>query len=129
MKKLFLVLVCAVLFSATFVLSSYKTNDNNVPTEELTAMSDDCDEYTYIGGYKGRPEDEDYYDQGFVIFQKEGMCNSYYWATDGYSGISTNLSGDYCEHIKFNHERGVLMKDSEGHWYAAYIGKKYYVDL
>ena len=46
MKKLFLVLVCAVLFSATFVLSSYKTNDNNVPTEELTAMSDDCDEYT-----------------------------------------------------------------------------------
>lgn len=127
MKKLFLVLVCAVLFSATFVLSSYKTNDNNVPTEELTAMSDDCDEYTYIGTYLGRSESGR--ELGLDIFQKEGMCNSYYWATDGYSGISTNLFGDYCEHIKFNHERGVLMKDSEGHWYAAYIGKKYYVDL
>lgn len=127
MKKLFLVLVCAVLFSATFVLSSYKTNDNNVPTEELTAMSDDCDEYTYIGTYLGRSESGR--ELGLDIFQKEGMCNSYYWATDGYSGISTSLFGDYCEHIKFNHERGVLMKDSEGHWYAAYIGKKYYVDL
>lgn len=127
MKKLFLVLVCAVLFSATFVLSSYKTNDNNVPTEELTAMSDDCDEYTHIGTYLGRSESG--WELGLDIFQKEGMCNSYYWASDGYSGISTSLFGDYCEHIKYNHKRGVLMKDSEGHWYAAYKGEKYYVDL
>ena len=127
MKKLFLVLVCAVLFSATFVLSSYKTNENNVPTEELTAMSDDCDEYTFIGKYLGRTESGR--TLGLDIFQKEGMCNSYYWASDGYSQFSTNLFGDYCKHIKYNSKRGVLMKDSEGHWYAAYYGEKYYVDL
>lgn len=124
MKKLFLVLVCAVLFSATFVLSSYKTNDNNVPTEELTAMSDDCDEYTYIGEYEGRPEDEDYHDQGFVIFQKEGMCNSYYWVADDYYYYR-----DYCIYIDKTYNRGVLMKDSKGRWYAALNGRKYYVDL
>ncbi|MBE6346484.1 MAG: hypothetical protein E7067_04660 [Lentimicrobiaceae bacterium] len=122
MKKLFLVLVCAVLFSATFVLSSYKTNDNNVPTEELTAMSDDCDEYTYIGTYLGRSESGRKIN--FDIFQKEGMCNSYYWAID------FNPDGnDYCRHIEHNSTRGVLMKDSEGHWYAAYNSLKYYVDL
>lgn len=122
MKKLFLVLVCAVLFSATFVLSSYKTNENNVPTEELTAMSDDCDEYTYIGGYKGRTEDGQKRD--FVIFQKEGMCNSYYWVMDMHY-----LYTDYCRYIDKNYSRGVLMKDSEGRWYAAHTGNKYYIDL
>ena len=122
MKKLFLVLVCAVLFSATFVLSSYKTNDNNVPTEELTAMADDCDEYTYIGGYKGRPESG--WSKGFVIFQKEGMCNSYYWVLD-----SEYSYKDYCRYIDKTYSRGVLMKDSEGRWYAAVNGTKYYIDL
>ena len=122
MKKLFLVLVCAVLFSATFVLSSYKTNDNNVPTEELTAMSDDCDEYTYIGGYEGRSESG--WERGFVIFQKEGMCNSYYWVND-----SEYSYKDYCRYIDKTNPRGVLMKDSEGRWYAAVKGTKYYIDL
>lgn len=122
MKKLFLVLVCTALFSATFVLSSYKTNENNVPTEELTAMSDDCDEYTYIGGYEGRTENglKGY----FVIFQKEGMCNSYYWVIDIHY-----LYTDYCRYIDKSNPRGVLMKDSEGRWYAANAGKKYYIDL
>ena len=120
MKKLFLVLVCTALFSATFVLSSYKTNENNVPTEELTAMSDDCDEYTYIGSYSGFPESGGV--RSFDIFQKEGMCNSYYWATGGHND-------DYCEHINRNHSRGVLMKDSEGRWYAAYCSEKCYIDL
>lgn len=127
MKKLFLVLVCTALFSATFVLSSYKTNENNVPTEELTAMSDDCDEYTYIGTYLGRNESGR--KLGLDIFEREGMCNSYYWASDGNSQITTNLYGDYCKHIECNHKRGVLMQDSEGHWYAAYQGEKFYVDL
>lgn len=122
MKKLFLVLVCAVLFSATFVLSSYKTNDNNVPTEELTAMSDDCDEYTYIGGYEGRTENG--LEGDFVIFQKEGMCNSYYWVKD-----FNYLYKDYCRYIDKNYSRGVLMKDSKNRWYAAVEGKKYYIDL
>ena len=122
MKKLFLVLVCTALFSATFVLSSYKTNENNVPTEELTAMSDDCDEYTYIGDYRGRTEDG--YTFTFVIFQKEGMCNSYYWVLD-----NNYFYEDYCIYIDKNFKRGVLMKDSEDRWYAAYQARKYYVDL
>lgn len=122
MKKLFLVLVCTALFSATFVLSSYKTNENNVPTEELTAMSDDCDEYTYIGGYKGITENG--LEGCFVIFQKEGMCNSYYWVIDIHY-----LYTDYCRYIDKSNSRGVLMKDSEGRWYAANAGKKYYIDL
>ena len=121
MKKLFLVLVCTALFSATFVLSSYKTNENNVPTEELTAMSDDCDEYTYIGKYIGRNENG--YTRTFVIFQKEGMCNSYYWVLD-----NNYFYKDYCRYIDEDYSRGVLMKDSEDRWYAA-LGEKYYVDL
>ena len=128
MKKLFLVLVCTALFSATFVLSSYKTNENNVPTEELTAMSDDCDEYTYIGSYIGIEESG--WRIAFAIFQKEGMCNSYYWASVGHYKISDALYDDYCKHInRPNHKRGVLMQDSEGYWYAVYDAKKYYVDL
>ena len=123
MKKLFLVLVCTALFSATFVLSSYKTNENNVPAEELTAMSDDCDEYTYIGKYLGTTENGS--TNEFDIFQKEGMCNSYYWAC----GSMARRDDDYCEHIERNSSRGVLMKDSEGRWYAALYAKKYYIDL
>lgn len=122
MKKLFLVLVCTALFSATFVLSSYKTNENNVPTEELTAMSDDCDEYTYIGDYRG--ETESGYSMRLVIFQKEGMCNSYYWVKD-----NNYFYKDYCIYIDENFTRGVLMKDSEDRWYAAYQARKFYVDF
>ena len=117
MKKLFLVLVCAVLFSATFVLSSYKTNDNNAPIEELTAMSDDCDGYTFVGIYTADPK------AYFSIFQKEGMCNSYYWGANG--NMYTTPDEVYCDCS----QKGVLMKDSEGRWYAAVDGTKYYIDL
>lgn len=122
MKKLFLVLVCTALFSATFVLSSYKTNDNNASTKDNTTAVI-SGEYTFIGKFGAYPTKEkraNYRPEKFFgIWETEGMCNNFYWGYNGHWAIDKDFSD--------NAVTGPLRKTNDGIWYAVYDGVKYYI--
>jgi len=122
MKKLFIAASLIIgMIAGAMVLSSFSE-----PKEEL---NEDCieitmaDDWTYVGEYVGRTSDDETH--RFKIWEKEGMCNSYYWvAKSEYydNGWINNPDETRCQ-------TGVLRRNNEGRWYCAYRGDNYFIDF
>ncbi|MBQ6084382.1 MAG: hypothetical protein IJK92_08555 [Bacteroidales bacterium] len=118
MKKLFIAASLIIgMIAGAMVLSSFSE-----PKEEL---NEDCieitmaDDWTYVGDYVGRTSDDK--TQRFRIWEKEGMCNSYYWVSK-------------CDNSRLNPDitsctKGVLRQNRDGYWYAAFCGDNYFIDF
>lgn len=120
MKKLFIAASLLIgMIAGAMVLSSFsepKENDNNACMEITMA-----DGWTRVGQYQGVSKDNKTHE--FVIWEKEGMCNSYYWVDRHNQGYKNP------DEVTSDTGKGVLRKNSEGKWYAAYIGVQYFIDF
>lgn len=121
MKKLFIAasLIIGMVASA-MVLSSFsepKEMKNDSCTEITMA-----DGWTKVGDYRGKTRDERKSAQ-FRIWEKEGMCNQYYWVL--YDGSENG----YENPDETQSSSGVLRQNRDGEWYAAYYGENYYIDF
>lgn len=123
MKKLFIAasLLIGMIAGAT-VLSSFSEPQREIRKEkEQITMNEG---WTKIGVYKGEGPRRN---ETFVIWQKEGMCNSYYWVNVPYS--SNYRDCYYTNPDEACSTTGVLMKDRDDNWYAALYGDKYIIDF
>ena len=101
------------------VLSSFSEpkQEENIDCTEISTT----DGWTSVGAFTGVSKDNK--TNNFVIWEKEGMCNSYYWVDKfncGYKNPDQVASDTF---------KGVLRKNSEGKWYAAYAGVQYFIDF
>lgn len=125
MKKLFIAASLLIgMIAGAMVLSSFSE-----PKEE---GNKDCmgicvkdDGWRRVGSYEGKTEDGNN-KLLFVIWEKEGMCNSYYWTTG--SSYSSENPDWHIEH-KMGGATGALRQNRDGYWYAAYQGKNYFIDF
>ena len=121
MKKLFIAASLIIgMIAGAMVLSSFsepKENDNNACMEITMA-----DGWTRVGQYQG--VSKDYKSETFIIWEKEGMCNSYYWTSGCYKGADPDWHWD-----NDPSNVGALRKNRDGEWYAAYDGKNYFIDF
>ena len=120
MKK---VLISATLLigmmASAMVFSSFTTPKENVKV--LTSQTNLREEgWRRVGIYIGKT-DNGGESVRFSVWEKEGMCGAYYWTTNE----STEKNPDEA----FKKYTGKLMLSSDKKWYAAYNGKKYYIDL
>lgn len=121
MKKLLIAASLLIgMIAGAMVLSSFSEPQREIRKEkEQITMNE---RWTKIGEYKGKGPSSY---ETFVIWQKEGMCNSYYWV---------NVLHDYRDCCYTNPDEacsttGVLMKDRDDNWYAALYGDKYIIDF
>ena len=119
MKKLFIAASLIIgMIAGAMVLSSFSEpkQDGKNESTEIT-MSDG---WTRIGQYTGVTNDNK--TQTFIIWEKEGMCNAYYWTLSSWGSTTPdNVTTPSCH--------GVLRQNSEKKWYAAYDGKNYFIDF
>lgn len=117
MKKLFIAASLIIgMIAGAMVLSSFsepKQGERNESTEITMA-----DGWTRVGVYYGYDMDGDRSYYKFTIWEKEGMCNSYYWVYNSDKNPDETRS-----------TTGVLRQNSEKKWYAALYGKNYYIDF
>lgn len=123
MKKLLIAASLLIgMIAGAMVLSSFsepKEMDYKTCTE--ITMTDG---WTYVGEYVGTTRDG--VTHRFKIWEKEGMCNSFYWVAYSKSYVIQNWSLNPDE---TNFPSGVLRRNSEGKWYCAYNGDNYYIDF
>ena len=105
------------------VLSSFVTPK----TSNKTMCSEICmsDGWRKVGTFTGKTEPEPGYKsrtEGFVIWEKDGMCNAYYWVARDWNYADKNPD-------ETTQQTGALRKNSAGRWYAAYYGNIYYIDF
>lgn len=117
MKKLFIAAtLLIVMVASAMVLSSFSEPKEDVKNESVQITMNDG--WTEVGEYTGSARDGG--TVRFVIWEKEGMCNQYYWVL---AGVYVK-NPDETEYI-----HGVLRQNRDGEWYAAYNGKNYYIDF
>lgn len=121
MKK---VLISATLLigmmASVMVFSSFTTSRENVNV--LDSKVNVQGDWRRVGTYKGYDASGKAPTYSFTIWEQDGMCGSYYWV------YYMDINPDEC--FKYKKEfTGKLMKDSEGRWYAALYGDKYYISL
>lgn len=119
MKKVLITMAMLTgMVAGGMVLSSFavpKTNDKTV-----CSQIDMNDGWTRIGSFRGRWDGPRLYDEkSFIIWEKSGMCNSYYW-TLNYDECKGNPDVTECE-------SGALRKDDDGRWYASCDNRRYYI--
>lgn len=82
------------------------------------------DGWRMVGIYEGKSADN--WTQQFVIWEKEGMCNAYYWVEKWGSDLKNQKNPDESESFV---NKGILRQNSEKKWYAAYNGRNYFIDF
>ena len=121
MKKVLITMaVLASMMAGAMVLSSFTAPKQDVKEHSSITM---YDEWTKVGSYYGYNRDGEKSRCPFVVWEKAGMCNSYYWTYDGY------LYGPYDPDHAPNGDTGVLRKNSEDKWYAAREGDNWFIDF
>ena len=117
MKKLFIAasLIIGMVTSA-MVLSSF-SEPNEMKNDSCTEITM-ADGWTKVGVYTGSARDGG--TLIVVIWEKEGMCNQYYW-------VVAQAPVKNPDETKYDH--GVLRQNRDGEWYAACYGKNYYIDF
>ena len=123
MKKLFIAASLLIgMIAGAMVLSSFSE-----PKEEINK---DCmgicvkdDGWRRVGEYEGKTEDGK--STTFIIWEKEGMCNAYYWVAYHYNAEPHRENPDKAPAAA----TGALRQNRDGYWYAAYQGKNYFIDF
>ena len=119
MKK---VLISATLLigmmASAMVFSSFTTPKENV--EVLNNQVSAQDDWREVGRYSGYIDGKQTTTR-FIIWEKQGMCGSYYWTVCGdiYDRPDNAKSG----------RTGKLMLDGKKNWYASLDGIIYYIHL
>lgn len=118
MKKLLIVAsMLTGMVAGAMVLSSFsEPKEMKIGTCKEITMADD---WTLVGKYYGKDANGMQSGYMFNIWQKEGMCNQYYWVY----GNDTNTPD------KTTAAHGVLRQNKEGKWYVAYNGTNYFIDF
>lgn len=116
MKKLLIVAsMLTGMVAGAMVLSSFsEPKEMKIGTCKEITMADD---WTLVGKYYGKDANGKQSGAMFTIWQKEGMCNQYYWV------YSDDKTPD-----KTTAAHGVLRQNKEGNWYAA-NGTNYFIDF
>lgn len=120
MKKVLITMaVLTGMVAGGMVLSSFmapKTNDE-IEYSQISVN----DGWRMVGVYTGKADGIRDSEQ-FVVWEKDGMCNAYYWVLKDSTGHDKNPD-------ETNSSTGALRKDREGRWYCAYYGNNYYIDF
>ena len=121
-KVLFTMVMLTSMVAGTMVFSSFtasKTNDETVCSQ--ISMNDG---WRNVGEYYGYDRNGHRSTYTFIIWEKEGVCGSFYWTYTGYSGDPDKLK-------ERGHSEctGQLRQNSEKKWYAAYNGTNYFIDF
>lgn len=124
-KKIF---VTAALFigmiAGAMVFSSFDTPKQKVSKEFSSITKGDG--WNMVGSYFGYDREGNKSSFPFVIWEKAGMCNAYYWTYDHYT--CGPIDPDRVKSIKIE-DTGALRKNSEGKWYAAHQGTNWFIDF
>ena len=121
MKKLFIAASLIIgMIAGAMVLSSFSEANNKEDNKTEITMND---AWKRVGTYTGESRDNE--EREFVIWEKDGMCNSYYWTT----GLYGSYDPDWHWANNSDSQTGALRKNRNGEWYAAYAGKNYYIDF
>ena len=122
MKKVLITMaVLTSMVAGGMVFSSFaapKTNDKSAHTQ-INANNG----WRKVGVYFGQT-DNGKYGHNFAIWEKDGMCNAYYWVDWSCDPIQGNLNPD-----ETRCSTGALRKNSEGRWYCAQDGYNYYINF
>lgn len=121
MKKLFIAATLLIgMVAGAMVLSSF--SEPKVVEEIACSRTELNDGWRVVGTYVGR-----YYFNGkisdtctFVIWEKEGMCNAYYWVVNN----DPKKNPDQVDATS----TGALRKNSENKWCAAFHYKTYIIE-
>ncbi len=122
MKKILITMaVLTGMVAGAMVFSSFvapKTND-----ETVCSQINSNDGWRRVGeymGYKVNSRDT----KRFIIWEKDGMCNAYYWV-EWSSG--TGIHSNEMNPEKTGNETGALRQNSDKEWYAACSGFIYII--
>jgi len=107
-------MVAGAMVFSSFVVP--KTNDETV-CSQINAN----DGWRQVGEYTGYLEGSQTVSLTFVIWEKDGLCNAYYWVIKN-SQRNKNPDETDCE-------TGALRKNREGQWYAAFRGQIYFINF
>lgn len=123
MKKLFIAASLIIgMIAGAMVLSSFSEPKQEIKKCEKFSITDG---WRKVGTCKGECEDcTNKISVTFHIWEKDGMCNAYYWVFPGIIGYD-KLNPDEVD----SNFTGALRQNNDGKWYAMYDGKKYYIDF
>ena len=124
MKKLFIAASLIIgMIAGVMVLSSFSEPKQEIKKCEKFSITDG---WRKVGTCKGKCEDcYTISTETFHIWEKDGMCNAYYWVIPYQGGVSDDLNPDEVPSFY----TGALRKNNDGKWYALYNGSKYYIDF
>lgn len=122
MKKVLITMaVLASMVAGAMVFSSFAAPKQKMSKECPSITIDEG--WNKVGSYYGYNKEGKKSDWCFVVWEKAGMCNAYYWTYDSYVG------GPYDPDKVPNGDTGALRKNSEGKWYAARYGENWFIDF
>lgn len=122
MKKILITMaVLTGMVAGAMVFSSFATPKTN--DETVCSQINSNDGWRKVGTYTGTSDDGK--TRKFHIWEKDGMCNAYYWVcSDQCSEYNPDEIAEHC-----NAPTGTLRKNSEGRWYCALYGTNYFIDF